>query len=134
MITTFCLPGVERSFFSVRATGEGRCVRVSFSGTADLRSQTALDSFLGALHRETKASAADEVRVDVRALEFMSAACFRLVVEWLCRVDDDQRPYKVSFFADRHRQWQRRSMEALSSLGGGFISVVIDGEGHASNG
>jgi hypothetical protein len=126
LLITLCLPGVERSFFSIRAEGEGRSINVLLSGTADLRSQTALESFLAALHRETMAVAADEVKVDVRDLEFMSAACFRSIVEWVSKVDDNARPYKINFFANRERQWQRRSMEALSSFAGGFVNVIIE--------
>src|SRR3954454_12386524 len=122
LLATLCLPGVERSFFTVRAAGEGRSVRVLMTGTADLRSHAALESFLTALHRETMAVAADEVHVDVRGLEFMSAACFRLVVEWLSRVDETGRRYRVIFCADRDRGWQRRSMEALISFAGAFVS------------
>jgi hypothetical protein len=117
------LPGIERSFFTVHAQAEGRCVRVAMSGTADLRSQLALDNFFTSLHRQSVATAAEEVKVDVRSLEFMSAACFRLVVEWLCRVDEAARPYRVSFLANPALPWQRRSMEALFSLGGGLVSV-----------
>jgi hypothetical protein len=124
LLTTLCLPGVERSFFTVRAAGEGRSVRVLMTGTADLRSHTALESFLAALHRETVAVAAEEVHVDVRALEFMSAACFRLVVDWLAKVDETGRRYRVVFCADRDRRWQRRSMEALTSFAGAFVSVI----------
>jgi hypothetical protein len=111
---------------TVHAEAEGRCVRVALTGTADLRSQLALDNFFTALHRQTVATAADEVKVDVRSLEFMSAACFRLVVEWLCRVDEAARPYRVCFLANRTLAWQRRSMAALSSLAGGFVSVTTE--------
>jgi hypothetical protein len=124
--SAFLLPGVERSFFTVRAEGEGRCVRVALSGTADLRSQLAFDSFLASLHRKSVAVAADEVRMDLRRLEFMSAACFRLIVEWLGRVDEAACPYRVSFLANPQLQWQRRSMDALSSFAGGFVSVITE--------
>jgi hypothetical protein len=127
LLATFCLPGVDRSFFSVSAQGEGRSVRVLMTGTADLRSQTALESFLTALHRETTAVAADEVTVDVRGLEFMSAACFRLVVSWVSKVDEAGRPYRIAFLAKSERQWQRRSMEALTSFAGSVVAVTIDG-------
>ena len=101
-------------------------MRVALSGTADLRSQLVLDNFFTALHHQTVAAGADEVKVDVRRLEFMSAACFRLVVEWLCRVDEAARPYRVSFLGNHALAWQRRSMEALSSLAGGFVSVSTE--------
>jgi hypothetical protein len=122
----FCVPDVERSFLTVHAEVEGRSVRVGLTGTADLRCQLALDNFFTALHRQAMSAAADEVNVDVRGLEFMSAACFRLVVEWLCRVDEAARPYRVSFVANRARAWQQRSMAALSSLAGGFVSVTFE--------
>jgi hypothetical protein len=127
LLITLCLPGVERSFFSIRAEGDGRLIRVLLSGTADLRSHTALESFLATLHRETLAAGADEVRVDVRNVEFMSSACFRLVLAWVSKVVENAQPYRISFFADTDSTWQRRSMEALSSFAGPLVSVTTTG-------
>jgi hypothetical protein len=125
LVTTLCVPPVERSFFSMRASGEGRCVRVVLTGTADLRCQPAFEGFLGTLHRETVSVGADEVEVEMRALEFMSAACFRAMVAWVARVDEASRPYRIRVLADPHRQWQRRSMHALTCFASDFVTVLL---------
>jgi hypothetical protein len=128
LVTTLSVPAVERSFFSIRASGEGRCVRVVLTGTADLRCQAAFETFLVVLHRETMAVGADEVELEMRSLEFMSAACFRGMVAWLSRVDEASRPYRIRVLADPHRQWQRRSMHALTCFPSDFVTVVLSAD------
>lgn len=127
------LPDVERSFVSIRSAVDGGSVRVTFTGTADLRIQAALEDFLAALHRETTAcSALVEVHVDVVGLEFMSSACFREIVGWVSQVDESSSRYRISFHCNPRQQWQRRSMRALSSFAGDFVSVVnTSAEGNA---
>jgi hypothetical protein len=126
------LPDVERSFVSIRSAIDGGSLRVTFTGTADLRIQSALEDFLAALHRETTACSVLEVHVDVRAVEFMSSACFREIVGWVCQVDESSSRYRISFHCNPRQQWQRRSMRALSSFAGDFVSVVnTSAQGHA---
>ena|SRR5256885_5953053 len=117
-------PELERSFVSVRAVLEGNAVAVTFTGTADLRVQAALGDFLTALHAGTTRAGAGAVGVDVRGLEFMSSACFRQLIAWVSKVDEAGRPYRITFLANTERQWQRRSMHALSSFAGDFVTVM----------
>ena len=125
LVTSLSLPAVELPFFSMCAVGEGRSVRVSLTGTADLRCQPAFEAFLAALHREARAVGADEVVLEMRALEFMTAACFRVLLAWVTRVEDDARPYRIRVLADPQRQWQRRSMHALTCFASEFVTVVL---------
>jgi hypothetical protein len=123
------LPELERSFLSVKATARGTTgVEVVFTGTADLRVQAALGDFLNALHAEATRLGASVVGVDVRGLEFMSSACFRQIISWVSKVEDAGRPYRISVLASLDRQWQRRSMHALSSYAGDFVTVVPSSE------
>jgi hypothetical protein len=126
------VPDVERSFVSIRSAIDGGSVRVTFTGTADLRIQAALEDFLAALHRETTACSALEVHVDVRDLEFMSSACFREIVGWVSRAEESASGYRISFVCNPRLQWQRRSMSALSSFAGDLVSIVAtSAEGNA---
>jgi hypothetical protein len=100
----------------------GDRIVVRFVGSAESATFDDLTSYLEAIHRAALESSAGEVVVDLRALEFMSAACLRSMLAWMSEVQRDPR-YVARFVSDSKKPWQRRSLLGLASFGGALVRV-----------
>ncbi|GAC1352652.1 MAG: hypothetical protein NVS3B20_15030 [Polyangiales bacterium] len=117
----------KTSDWSATVTYGSRILTLVLTGTADVKALTPLSEVIEELQEEAVSFRVQEVVVDIRALEFMSSACFKIFVTWLSQLQqsDAQRQYIVRFLSDSNRYWQRRSLSALSCFA---VSLVkIDG-------
>lgn len=99
--------------------------RLRLSGSADISTKRPLEALIERLHGRLEASGNREVRVDVRELEFMSAASFTAFVGWLSLVQDlpPERRYRIQFQSNPHIRWQRRSLGALSCFATDVVAI-----------
>lgn len=89
---------------------------VIFAGSADSRSQDAIEELLDRVHAEALRLRLPEVAVDFRDCDFVNSSCFKAFVVWLEHIQEletDQQ-YRLRFFSDDTKAWQRRSLQALS--------------------
>jgi hypothetical protein len=87
-----------------------------FAGSADSRSQVAIEAMLGRVHTEALRLRVPEVSVDFRDCDFVNSSCFKAFVVWLEQIQEleaDQQ-YRLRFYSDDTKAWQRRSLQALS--------------------
>ncbi|MBN9166350.1 MAG: hypothetical protein BGO98_44720 [Myxococcales bacterium 68-20] len=97
-------------------------IEVRLVGSAESVTRDDLTAFLQAIHRVALESNVQEVVFDLRALEFMSAACLRSMLAWMREVESAPR-YLARFVSDSKRHWQRRSLEGLASIGGERVHI-----------
>jgi hypothetical protein len=107
------------------ANASDRRIQITLSGTADLTVRSQLDRFLRDVHAEAQRSHAEEVTVDVRALEFMNSSCLKCFVWWISTVQEQTADgrYRMVFISSPTVYWQRRSLNALACLANELITV-----------
>jgi hypothetical protein len=111
-----------------RAAASGEALTVTLVGTADSQAETALGELLGRVHAESQRARAQEVAVDMRALEFMNSSCFKAFITWIVavrRLPVDER-YKITFLSSSALHWQKRSLHALHYFGGDLVRVEVE--------
>jgi hypothetical protein len=116
---------IAPSELSASVTAEEQGLLVSLVGTADLRSTEAVESLLAGVHKRALSGAVDEVRVDLRNLEFMNSSCFKSFVTWISQVQDLPEPaqYRIRFLSSPAILWQRRSLNALSCFAAHLVTI-----------
>lgn len=89
---------------------------LSFAGSADSRSQAAIEAMLGRVHHEALRLKVPEVAIDFRDCDFVNSSCFKAFVVWLEQIQelDADQQYRLRFYSDDTKAWQRRSLQALS--------------------
>ena len=89
---------------------------LSFAGSADSRSQGAIEAMLERVHSEALRLGLPEVAIDFRDCDFVNSSCFKAFVVWLEQIQelDSAKQYRLRFFSDDTKAWQRRSLQALS--------------------
>ncbi|AKT36894.1 STAS domain-containing protein [Chondromyces crocatus] len=119
------LPALEVPDLSVEATCHGEVVELRLSGTADMRVSEALERVLSRVHEEAQRSEVKQVRVDLRALEFMNSSCLKSFVTWIGNARDvsEKHRYSIHFISRSEILWQRRSLHALRCFAVDLISV-----------
>ena len=100
-------------------------IELQLSGSADVSTRTRLEALIRWLHGRLDAAGARDVVVDMRQLEFMSAAAFNALVGWLAILGDlpTERRYRIRFRANPHILWQRRSLRALSCFATDVVAI-----------
>jgi hypothetical protein len=89
-----------------------RCI-----GSAEAESHDAMRVALDTFHGTAVDTSAGKVILDLRALEFASASCVLLLVQWSQRVEDldESMRYQIVVRSDPHVPWQRRGVPLLAS-------------------
>ena len=116
---------LELEGMRVESSLEGRSVRTTFTGVAELNVVDPLASLLRALHERAGVLAVDEVVVDFSNLEFMSASCLRSFISWINQLQElpSHKQYRIRFVANPDQPWQRRSVNALKCFATELISI-----------
>lgn len=89
---------------------------LSFAGSADSRSQTAIETMLLRVHSEALRLGLPEVAIDFRDCDFVNSSCFKAFIVWLEQIQEltAEQQYRLRFYSDDTKAWQRRSLQALS--------------------
>lgn len=121
---------VQEKSFRAAALLEGEGVAVRFSGTADLNVKPLVDRFLCDVHAEVCRIDVRDVTVDMSALEFINSSCLKAFVTWITTVQAMAAGrYHIAFMFKPARDWQRRSVDALSRLGQDVVTTQVAGKG-----
>jgi hypothetical protein len=104
----------------LRAAGrvEGSALLVTLEGHADLRTKAVLDDLLDRVHAIALERSAPEVKLNLRAVEFMNSSCIKSLVTWIGEAQDagPSGAYTITLVGDGAVHWQVRSLEALGGL------------------
>jgi hypothetical protein len=103
----------------------GAASELTLTGSADNAVATQLTTLIDNLHNELVATGSREICVDIRALEFMNASCFNILVNWLGHVNelDPDKRYQLKFSTNTSIPWQRRSLRTLSCFATDLVTV-----------
>lgn len=77
------------------------------------------------VHEEALRRGVSEVAVDFRQCDFVNSSCFKAFVVWLEQIQELAPPqqYKLRFFSNDTKSWQRRSLGALSCFAVDLVSI-----------
>jgi hypothetical protein len=118
------VPAVDDPDF-VADVAHGEVSVLRLVGSADTAAQAPLDTLLGALHGELLEQKTREIVVDMRGLDFMSAACFTQFVGWLQRLQTlpEAERYRIRFRMNPTIPWQKHSLDTLSCFDTDLIAI-----------
>jgi hypothetical protein len=120
---------VQQKTFRAEAVLEAGSVAVRFTGTADLNVKAHVDRFLCEVHAEACRTDVSSVSVDMSGLDFINSSCLKAFVTWITTVQEmAQGRYQISFMFKPARDWQKRSVDALSRLGEDVVSTRASAE------
>lgn len=123
MIAHTSIRPVEEKAFRAEAVIEDGGLSVYFTGTADMNVKSQVDSFLCEVHAEACRTGIATVVVDLSALEFINSSFIKGFVTWITAVQAMANGrYRISFLFKAARDWQRRSVGALSRLANDVVS------------
>lgn len=110
------IPNIDANDLRAAPTFVDGQLSVVFAGSADSRSQNAIEQLLDKVHSEALRLKVPEVAVDFRDCDFVNSSCFKVFVVWLEQIQELEagEQYKLRFFSDDTKAWQRRSLQALS--------------------
>ena len=103
----------------------GEPAELRLAGSADAGATSDLLALVTQLHEAVAAAGTTEVVVDLRMLEFMSAASFNALVSWLGLVNDlpPEKRYRIRFRSAATILWQRRSLRTLSCFATDVVAI-----------
>lgn len=116
---------VSEEKYAAMLVPEAAGPRAVFRGTiSTVNPATVLNPFVDAIHHVVKGRHED-VRVDLRELEFCNSSGFKAFVHWieLIRALPEPERYSLKFLSAKDRKWQRTSLLALSCYGVELVSI-----------
>jgi hypothetical protein len=130
-MTTAEIPSIDANDLRAEPRFESGQIALRFAGSADSRSETAIESMLHRVHDEAVRLGVREVSVDFRECDFVNSSCFKAFVVWLERIQDldPTQQYKLCFFSDESKAWQRRSLGALSCFAVELVRIEAKSAG-----
>jgi hypothetical protein len=110
------IPQIDANDLRAAPTYVDGHLSLSFQGSADSRSQNAIEVLLDRVHNEALRLGLPEVAIDFRDCDFVNSSCFKAFVVWLEQIQDldEKQQYRLRFYSDDTKAWQRRSLQALS--------------------
>lgn len=110
------LPNIDANDLRAGSSYVDGQLALVFAGSADSRSQDAIQALLNRVHTEALRLRLPEVAIDFRDCDFVNSSCFKAFVVWLEQIQelDAAEQYRLRFFSDDTKAWQRRSLQALS--------------------
>jgi hypothetical protein len=124
-MTSWDIPSIDANNLRAEASVRDDKLSLRFAGSADSRSLNAIETMLGRVHEEALARELPEVAVDFRECDFVNSSCFKAFVVWLEQIQDLEptKQYRLRFFSDDTKSWQRRSLGALSCFAVDLVHI-----------
>lgn len=124
-MTSWDIPSIDANDLRAEASVNDGALLLRFAGSADSRSLSAIETMLGRVHEEALGRSLPEVAVDFRECDFVNSACFKAFVVWLEQIQDldAAKQYRLRFFSDDTKSWQRRSLGALSCFAVDLVHI-----------
>jgi len=120
-------PRVDQRLFSAVLEGTTAAPKLAMRGIVTLPDSGALlKPFVEAVHGQLTAVGARSVDVDLTELEFCNSSGFKSLIHWVTLITrlPESSQYRVRFFVDPDRRWQRTSLLALSCFAVNLTEIV----------
>ena len=99
---------------------DGKRIEVRLVGSAEAFVVGDLIAYLDAVHRVAVEADASEIVLDIRGLEFISAACLASMLVWLRQLQRGP-ACRPRFVWDAKKHWQRRTLDSLVTFAGELV-------------
>ena len=94
-------------------------------GTAEAVSESALISALNEVRAAARDNPPREIRMDLRAIEFLHSGCLKYLVNWMAPLQNRaSESYRIVLIWDPLMNWQKRTIYVLCSLAPDVVSAV----------
>lgn len=117
----FIVREIQRDHLTTQSAYDGRAVSVQFTGNADQETQPQLEILLTDLDAEARKLGADEVVLDFSELYFMNSSCLSVLMRSIHALTTGAAKHKLRFKTNPNLRWQKRSFQALATLGQGLV-------------
>jgi hypothetical protein len=116
---------VSSPHFTTKSVLDGEAIVVDLSGNADAAVYDSLRAFLEAIDHEARRLSVHEMIFILRDLYFMNSSCLSLLARMISALVETvgERPYRLRFRPSASLRWQRRSLQAISSVAKGLVLV-----------
>ena len=99
-------------------------VTIRFIGDIDMEDpSTLLDPFLDKVHSEAVAKKLTEVTADFKKLQFLNSSGIKSIAKWVMKLSTSEQKYKLRFLQDPAISWQATSLQTLTFLVPGTVTV-----------
>ena len=103
----------------------GDVIEVCMWGTAESLSEPALVNTLNEVRTSAGESPLSEIRIDIRAIEFLHSGCLKYLVNWITPLQNQAGEiYKISLVWNPAMNWQKRTVFVLCSLAPESLSPI----------
>jgi hypothetical protein len=103
----------------------GDVIEVCMWGTAESLSEPALVKTLNEVRTSAGESPPSEIRIDIRAIEFLHSGCLKYLVNWITPLQNQAGEiYKITLVWNPAMNWQKRTIYVLCSLAPAVLSAV----------
>jgi hypothetical protein len=115
-MTSVDIPQIDANDLKAAPSFVDGNLSLQFAGSADSRSQGAIEAMLDRVHAEALRLRVPEVAIDFRDCDFVNSSCFKAFIVWLEQIQEleAEQQYRLRFYSDDTKAWQRRSLQALS--------------------
>jgi hypothetical protein len=116
---------VHAEDFCAEWSRAGDVIEVCMWGTAESLSEPALVSTLNEVRASASQSPPQEIRIDIRAIEFLHSGCLKYLVNWITPLQNQAGEiYKISLVWNPGMNWQKRTIYVLCSLAPAVLTAV----------
>jgi anti-anti-sigma factor len=122
---SFAIKDIDTEHFKTKSEYDGKSILVHVSGNADMQIHERLKTFLEGLDGEARRLGVEEAVLALHHLYFMNSTCLSLLmrtINQLIQVAGGS-TYKLRFRSNPNLRWQKRSLQALSTLARGIVIV-----------
>ncbi len=103
----------------------GTVLDVCLWGTADASTEPTAIAAMEEARTVAESQHLQQVRVDLRAIEFMASSCLRYFTSWFTGLQDGgTRKYSVTLVWDPGSSWQERFKDTVCALAPAFVTAI----------
>ncbi len=100
-------------------------IEVCMWGTAEALSEQALITALNEVRAAAGEQLTREIRIDIRAIEFLHSGCLKYLVNWITPLQNQAHDiYKISLIWNPGMNWQKRTIYVLCSLAPSVLTAI----------
>ena len=87
-MTSVDIPRIDANDLRAAPSFVDGSLSLQFAGSADSRSQGAIEAMLGRVHAEALRLHVPEVAIDFRDCDFVNSSCFKAFIVWLEQIQE----------------------------------------------
>jgi len=115
---------IKQDRIEIRVEDATKGVVVRFIGDIDMEDPSKLlDPFLAKVHSEAIEKKLEVVSADFTKLNFLNSSGIKSIAKWVMKLSTAEHKYKLRFLHDPSISWQATSLQTLTFLVPGAVTV-----------